>query len=566
MNNRGVNKVSVNQMRVNVCKVNSDVPSRRKTGAYISYPGLIAAWSDEGKTNEDKDRDVLRDLTGNGHDLQLYNVAFLGMSGHGGYTIDFKNYNKTSSIINSVIENSRIILNPEDSERYYVYIDYGNEGTNSFKCNIKGVQEGVLEYQYANSAENKRDAILINSNGIYTIPKSDKVDSSYQVGFYIKKKFTGQIIIELIPEYPGALVLDGVNDYGICENMPLLNEFTIISKRLWLLDTKTNTKEVCFISKRGGSDVSFTLEWYGYNRWKVRSLYGGEYDISYPYEGDIVWMNSNSYNGTVDIKDGNRTESQVICLGRDGMSTSRFFQGAFYSAYLFDRSLEEQEIKDFIRRYIDPEYLLPSEIPTPDCYYDFTDGDNTATDVATIKDLSGNGNDAVAYNFDWNEEGSGYKDGALYLDGVDDYIALEAFDSGFKTVFMVCKPFILGRILYDQRSASYMIENAIFNQENKIAYKAKNVSGVTYINNIKNDTLKTDNLLNKKHCITSIFSNKDSVFPKIGKNIDSNNFTKMALYKFLGFKEALTEEQINAIIQKYNLLDGVDDIEVSQNN
>lgn len=39
MNNRLVNKVSVNQVRVNVCKVNSDIPSRRKTGAGIPDSG-----------------------------------------------------------------------------------------------------------------------------------------------------------------------------------------------------------------------------------------------------------------------------------------------------------------------------------------------------------------------------------------------------------------------------------------------------------------------------------------------------------------------------------------------
>lgn len=37
---------------------------------------------------------------------------------------------------------------------------------------------------------------------------------------------------------------------------------------------------------------------------------------------------------------------------------------AFYSAYLFDRSLDEQEIKAFIRKYIDADYLLPSEQTT----------------------------------------------------------------------------------------------------------------------------------------------------------------------------------------------------------
>ncbi len=51
----------------------------------LVYPGLIAAWSAKGKTNEDVDRNVLKDLTGNGHDITLNNFAYSGMSGYGGY-------------------------------------------------------------------------------------------------------------------------------------------------------------------------------------------------------------------------------------------------------------------------------------------------------------------------------------------------------------------------------------------------------------------------------------------------------------------------------------------------
>lgn len=36
--------------------------------------------------------------------------------------------------------------------------------------------------------------------------------------------------------------------------------------------------------------------------------------------------------------------------------------------------------------------------------------------------------------------------GALVFDGVDDYVSLDAFDSGFKTMFMVCNPFVLNKI------------------------------------------------------------------------------------------------------------------------
>ena len=50
----------------------------------IVYPGLIAAWSAKGKTNDDADKAILKDLTGNGHDITLNGFAFSGMSGYGG--------------------------------------------------------------------------------------------------------------------------------------------------------------------------------------------------------------------------------------------------------------------------------------------------------------------------------------------------------------------------------------------------------------------------------------------------------------------------------------------------
>lgn len=43
----------------------------------INYPGLIAAWSAKGKTNDDEDRAILKDLTGNGNDAVL--IILLGV-------------------------------------------------------------------------------------------------------------------------------------------------------------------------------------------------------------------------------------------------------------------------------------------------------------------------------------------------------------------------------------------------------------------------------------------------------------------------------------------------------
>lgn len=41
----------------------------------ITYPGLIAAWSAKGKTNDDENRETIKDQSGNGNDAKAYNVA-----------------------------------------------------------------------------------------------------------------------------------------------------------------------------------------------------------------------------------------------------------------------------------------------------------------------------------------------------------------------------------------------------------------------------------------------------------------------------------------------------------
>lgn len=217
------------------------------------------------------------------------------------------------------------------------------------------------------------------------------------------------------------------------------------------------------------------------------------------------------------------------------------------------------------RRYLRNKNKI--NVPTPDCYYDFSKGSNDDVNRNTIKDYSGNGNDTVAHNFAWNEDGSGYKDGALIFDGVDDYVSLDAFDSGFKTMFIKCSYVSLNTILYDQRKVGTEQEDCINTSAYEAGFYGRNKSGKTYINGVYNkpDSILIASKLSNKHIlITSIFKGDYTSTPCIASsNANKGMYCNMALYKLLGFKEALTEEQIQAVIKKYNLLDGVDEIEVS---
>lgn len=529
------------------------------SGSKLTYPGLIAAWSAAGKSNDDADRNVLRDLTGNGHDITLNNFAFKGLSGYGGYATNIGSWS---------IGSSGIVVNKIDNNTITITESIWNPATVAFSWS---------DTQYTSKKQKFKITGLINGQTITFGSSSDDIiaeatqDGNYEIDWNLIKGtslmiFTNfiskcNITIESLPEYPDALVFDGVDDYGINEEMPILTDYTIIVKRKRINLTTGWVATKCSARAKWGAFLFETP--------RVQTSTGdceiynfGGANRLFIQSDDVTWQTSTAYNQKK-INRGSSLDGTIFTLGvLYSNKNQEFFNGAFYSAYLFDRSLDEQEIKAFIRKYIDADYLLPSEIPTPDCYYDFTNGDNASETRDTIVDLSGNGNDAKAYNFAWNEEGSGYKDGALQFDGVNDYISLEAFDSGFKTIFMVCKPFYLNKILYDQRYLTPNHNFAIYN-ESGIAYSSRN-NNDTFINNKINTKLTSMDLLNKKQLISVKTLTVNNIIPCVGANFTFNSyFSKMSLYKFLGFKEALTEEQIQYVIKKYNLLDGVDEIEVS---
>lgn len=622
----------------------------------INYPGLIAAWSAKGKSNDDADRAILKDLTGNGHDITLKLFAWSGgVSGYGGYNVK-RNFTYTSNNRCDKIERLGYKLTFINiKENYNLLFASPNEIYPSIGCKIKVCVKGIPNGGELYFGENKW--IYANKDGIYE--GNVAANNNGNVSIASLNCIGSTISVEFLPRYPDALVFDGINDYGLCTNVPLLEDYTIIAKR-------KDCSGGCLFTKGANSNGAFILEGYGfiYNTYS----HGRGQNKNLLLNNTITWQNKNSYNQQNLIVGDKPDNANRITIGALNSTDPRYLKGAFYSAYLFDRNLDEQEIKSFIRKYIDPEYLLPSEIPTPDCYYDFSKGSNDDETRDTIKDYSGNGNDAVAHNFAWSgmsgyggnlygnykyhfdtlgkyqnivsktpvignlkfkvtgltdyfnkttnyieltltrvsDGGTDFKQikedgehnielptskyseisirsgginieddacnidiemlpeypGALVFDGTDDYVSLDAFDSGFKTMFMVCNPKNKSNaFLYDQRKNSKPPYDYGLYTYNSVAYNIRNANG-TYINGIKNTKVFTKDLNNKKILISVNSELTQLNKPTISVGI-TGSYSDMALYKFLGFKEALTEEQIQTVIKKYNLLDGVDEIEVS---
>lgn len=541
--------------------------AQRKSDGNIHYPGLIAAWSAKGKSNDDADRAVLRDLTGNGHDLLLNNFAFSEMSGYGGYNVNLLKIGRTSANLKEKTA-TKIVVNGK--KLGYILYNTPKSEVPSYKVKLTGL---VTEYAYVD--ENDVRKIIRIGEGIHVLPKSHASSTvTISCGFLnpVTTESTENGTIELLPEYPDALVFDGMDDYCDCAMVKanLFKEnFTIICKREYITEPSI-AHRMTTANCRGANTNATIFTFEGFYNNPYISVYSPDlltYDKApVDYSLNTVFLTPTNYNGHTFKHSGynNYEDDSKIMIG--GLYTNtRYANMAFHSAWLFDRSLDEQEIKSFIRKYIDADYLLPSETVTPAVYYDFTNGDNAAGTRDTIVDLSGNGNDAKAINFAYNEEGSGYKDGALQFDGVADNVAL-LNPKKFRTVFIVTKWEMDLRMIYGQREMSVSTKeqnNAIYTQLQ--AYRARNTDGITYLNGKKNTHVDSADLKGKKHCITEIFTNTGTnscTGTVIGASTGPQHFMKMSLYKFLAFEEELTEAQIQYVIDKYNLLDGVDNIEV----
>jgi hypothetical protein len=225
-----VNTISLNSVRLNTIALNHIGEIRSGGGG--SKPSPIPQWIREhvvfyydvkkqGATNETlKESAYLQDLSGKGRRMKLNNFLFAEMSGVGGYNDNFSNWRTDSSngVVKIESDSSIVIQSLKIEYRGVLYQDSTKKAT--LKCNITGITEelkGKLIFRYTD-AEGGKNITL--ENGYFEFNSSEYEGLSGWYGFASKQPIDNcNITITQIPEYPGALVTDGVDDYGLVENL-----------------------------------------------------------------------------------------------------------------------------------------------------------------------------------------------------------------------------------------------------------------------------------------------------------------------------------------------------------
>lgn len=375
---------------------------------FPSIPGMIARYSALGLTNEQmKENPVWVDKTGNGHGLQMKNLAWGGMSGVGGYEMNFNSWtnnvpsisdismSKTTSSVSVSVGNSAY-----NNNLIYIHKNNWDVNKNHWLKVASTYEDGDLAFVFYNDKNTKK--IELPANGYVNIPAYPEFKGSY---IYISTTSNkqGSFTIEQLPLYPGALVFDGVDDYGTCNNFPILTKekgYTVVVLRQWDQDFLNTTLTGGLLSTRNystGEGVAFEkIESSNKGYWNLGA--GGIIDFA---KSPFTWQTSKQYNN-VGILKGDKNHGKPLCVGcglSGGQQCGRF---AIWELVFLDHDATEEEltkIKDyFVKTY---PWLFPDQAWT------VTGKTNEDEDRATIANITGNGNDLVLSNFGF-AEGSGY--------------------------------------------------------------------------------------------------------------------------------------------------------------
>lgn len=303
----------------------------------------------------------LQDFSGNNRPLKLNNFLFAAMSGVGGYTDNFNDWiinSKTATV--KLESSSSVTIQAITQEHVGIVYKYENGKRTIIKVNITGITEeikGRFAFGYADVTGNHN---IILENGYFEFD-TDKYEGI--VGWYGFKSTVPinicNITIEQIPSYPNALVTDGVDDYGVVENLqqgvkvlfvtinPFIDGKFIYDQRLndikpWLFAVFNDKGSIAYNSRNsnGKTYIDGTL-----NESTIVSALLNKKQIITIVNNDVT---------------GDKTKTPVFFSNTD--HNSGWISSAFYNSFGFD-SVPTQQTDGFTEQDL-IDYYIPKAIVT----------------------------------------------------------------------------------------------------------------------------------------------------------------------------------------------------------
>lgn len=383
---------------------------------FPQLPGDVTRWHFGGLTNEmmaAMDDPRIEDADHKGRFLSFKNFAWGGMSGVGGYEMNFNlwtnnvpsipdiSMSTTTTSVSVSVGNSTY-----NNNLIYIHMNNWDINKNHWLKVTSTYEDGDLVFKFYNDNNSKN--IELPANGYVNIPAYPEFKGNYMYISTTSNK-QGSFTIEQLPLYPGFILGDGVDDFAVTEKeLNFEDTYTVYTAFIPFQDDPIRGMKVC------GKD--FKKDFY---------LYYSDTHLTYYTSGlnDFIPVHINQFHIIVCKRDKTNAVIKNLITGESKtFSVSelinnpgvyylwRYYQAASYYAKAaiagqiianghFTTDEEDENILNWHKKQYP--WLFPDQAWT------VVGKTNEDEDRATIANITGNGNDLVLSNFGF-AEGSGY--------------------------------------------------------------------------------------------------------------------------------------------------------------
>lgn len=336
-------------------------------------PDILCNIGKQGITNDNHAdfNDKLIDYSGNGRDIQMYNLAWKGGSGIAAKQYetfkDWTNEFSLTSIIKQIDEFTRIvesttngywvsrIKRDSDLDKVYSPINVYLYQDNNFlvhecKYEVDGVKYAIPINEPVGKGYHKLE--MYTKDRYTELPEN--AENVVLSEWYFPNSTKGSIKYSIIPSCKGGILLDGINNFGKVIDMPIYKDYTFIIDRqiIFIGDTAgvvaSKSEDSLDATKHG----AFIFEYLGapdnVSTWSFHKDNGKVANTD--FTRGISYQSKYSYNGK-DLTVGTSKDSDKLWLGIIRDRDSRFFNGAIYSLMSFPYSISEFLIERQLKKH-----------------------------------------------------------------------------------------------------------------------------------------------------------------------------------------------------------------------
>lgn len=375
-----------------------------------SFPdieGIVARYSASGLTNEQMAANpVWVDKTGNGHDLQLKNFAWKGMSGVGGYVADIDEWGTNSTA--AYFERNSIKITATFKENASLGLLYHNiKLRQSCVLKVTGIPEGCDAFL----DDRLGNRFYMSEDGVYEIIPSNFLAEAlyFSIEKYPERWYGSKLTIEQLPLYPGFILGDGVDDFAVTEKeLNFEDTYTVYTAFIPFQNNPTRNMILC------GADSKKTFSMQYSSLVYVSFVAGNNYYINADFvnglnlfackrNGNNICIKNLLTNKVVTGTCGDWVENAGLYYLWKNATYASFAKAAIAGQTICNGYFSTDEDDEKVLNWYKKQYpwLFPDQAWT------VVGKTNEDEDRATIANITGNGNDLVLSNVAFSEN-SGY--------------------------------------------------------------------------------------------------------------------------------------------------------------